>query len=177
MNDRLTILALSDNGATLVSNLTQIINNCKCSIRHSRMLRMDETFAAMATVTGNWSTLARLEVQLQRLAKDDQTDIMLHRTTTQENLQYEAIPYTVEAITLDQPGVLYHLTHFFLSHSATIEELSSRNYPAPHTGADMCTVNMTVGIPANTHIAGLRDDFADFCDQLNLDAILEPIKG
>jgi len=27
------------------------------------------------------------------------------------------------------------------------------------------------------HIAMLREEFLDFCDELNLDAVLEPIKG
>jgi len=40
------------------------------------------------------------------------------------------------------------------------------------TGADMFSAQITVGIPANTHIAALRDDFLEFCDGLNLDAII-----
>jgi glycine cleavage system transcriptional repressor len=36
---------------------------------------------------------------------------------------------------------------------------------------------MTVGIPADIHIAGLREEFMDYCDDLNLDAVLEPLKG
>ena len=36
---------------------------------------------------------------------------------------------------------------------------------------------LAIGIPANTHIALLREEFLDFCDDLNLDAVMEPIKG
>ena len=35
---------------------------------------------------------------------------------------------------------------------------------------------ITIGIPANMHIAALRDDFLEFCDHLNLDAIMDPMK-
>jgi glycine cleavage system transcriptional repressor len=31
-------------------------------------------------------------------------------------------------------------------------------------------------VPANVHILSLREEFLDFCDDLNIDAILEPIK-
>jgi glycine cleavage system transcriptional repressor len=41
----------------------------------------------------------------------------------------------------------------------------------------MCAVNITIGVPANIHIAMLREEFMDFCDDLNLDAMMEPVKG
>jgi len=40
----------------------------------------------------------------------------------------------------------------------------------------MFSVNMSIGIPSDVHIAGLRDEFMEFCDSLNLDAVMEPIK-
>lgn len=44
------------------------------------------------------------------------------------------------------------------------------------TGAEMFSAQITIGIPAKTHIASLRDDFLDFCDAQNLDAIMDPMK-
>jgi hypothetical protein len=46
-----------------------------------------------------------------------------------------------------------------------------------HTGAPMLSVQMTVNIPADTHIGTLREHFTEFCDRFNLDAVLEPIKS
>jgi glycine cleavage system transcriptional repressor len=54
--------------------------------------------------------------------------------------------------------------------------LQSTRYRAMQTGADMFSAQITVGIPSNTHIAALRDDFLEFCDGLNLDAIMDPMK-
>jgi len=34
-----------------------------------------------------------------------------------------------------------------------------------------------IGIPASKSIAELRESFMDFCDNLNLDAVLEPLKS
>ena len=44
------------------------------------------------------------------------------------------------------------------------------------TGADMFSAQITIGVPADMHIAALRDDFLEFCDHLNLDAIMDPMK-
>ena len=30
---------------------------------------------------------------------------------------------------------------------------------------------------SDLHIAALREEFMDFCDHLNLDAVIEPIRG
>ena len=38
------------------------------------------------------------------------------------------------------------------------------------------TVHMTISVPTNVSIAGLRGEFMDFCDHLNFDAIMEPVK-
>lgn len=36
---------------------------------------------------------------------------------------------------------------------------------------------MSVGIHAKIHIPTLREDYLDYCDDLNLDATLEPMRG
>jgi glycine cleavage system transcriptional repressor len=41
----------------------------------------------------------------------------------------------------------------------------------------MFSVRMSIGIPADNTFATLRDEFMDFCDSMNIDAVLEPIKG
>jgi glycine cleavage system transcriptional repressor len=33
---------------------------------------------------------------------------------------------------------------------------------------------MTVNLPASVHVATLREEFLDFCDEQNLDGIMEP---
>ena len=40
----------------------------------------------------------------------------------------------------------------------------------------MFSVQATVSIPADVSIAQLREEFLQFCDHMNIDGILEPIK-
>jgi glycine cleavage system transcriptional repressor len=55
--------------------------------------------------------------------------------------------------------------------------VNTRSFAAAHTGAPMFSVQMVVHIPSKIHVAALREEFMDFCDQHNLDAILEPMKS
>jgi glycine cleavage system transcriptional repressor len=47
---------------------------------------------------------------------------------------------------------------------------------AANTGAQMFAVQMNISVPARIHLAHLREEFLDFCDARNLDAILDPVK-
>ena len=40
----------------------------------------------------------------------------------------------------------------------------------------MFSLHVTISVPTNTSIAALRGEFMDLCDQLNLDAVMEPVK-
>ena len=87
------------------------------------------------------------------------------------------LPYAVDVISMDHPGIVNNLAGFFADRNINIEDLATSSYAAAHTGTPMFSVHMTVGIPSDLHIAALREEFMDYCDGLNLDAVLEPIKG
>ena len=70
-----------------------------------------------------------------------------------------------------------NLASFFSQRGINIEDMTTATYAAAHTRTPMFSVHMSVGIPAKIHISALRDEFMDFCDAMNLDAVLEPIKG
>ena len=77
---------------------------------------------------------------------------------------------------MDHPGIVRNLAAFFSKNGINIEELQTDTYPAPHTGAPMFSVTLTVGIPADVHIPTLRGNFLEYCDDLNLDASFEPAR-
>ena len=87
------------------------------------------------------------------------------------------LPYAVDVVSMDHPGIVNNLAGFFADRGINIEDMATSTYAAAHTGTPMFSVHMTVGIPADMHIGGLREEFMDYCDGLNLDAVLEPLKG
>lgn len=176
MKNYLVISALGKDRPGLVTELSRVILESGCSLQDSRMTTMGNEFAIVLMVHGNWNTLAKLEVQLKRLEEPLGMVIVAKRTEGRQQ-RNDTLPYAVEVIALDQAGIVHSLSKFFSSRSINIEELITRRYNAPHTGTPMFSVNMAIGIPATTHIAMLREEFMDFCDELNLDAVIEPVKG
>jgi glycine cleavage system transcriptional repressor len=116
--------------------------------------------------------VSKLQGQLDALQAQSGLTITLRETRARAT--EAAAPYLVDVVTLDQEGIVFGLSNFFASRGLEIAEVSTRRYNAPHTGAPMFAVQMTVGIPRNVHVATLRDDFMDYCDEHNLDAVMEP---
>ena len=133
-------------------------------------------FAILLLIDGSWDAVARLEQTFTRLERDLGIRILANRTNARPPM-LDHIPYAVDAVCLDQPSIVHHLVDFFVGSDISVAELTTRTYPAMHTGAPMLSVQMAVNIPADTHIGTLREHFTEFCDQFNLDAVLEPIKS
>jgi glycine cleavage system transcriptional repressor len=176
MEQLLVLSAVGSDRKGVVRDLTRIVLDCGGNILESRMTALAREFAVLMLISGKWHTLTRLEKELDRLAESSELKIQLKRTEprgTRDNL----LPYAVDVVCLDQPGIVHNLAGFFAARDIEIAELNTRSYAAAHTGAPMFSVQMTVSIPASVHISALREEFMDFCDQLNLDAIMEPVKG
>ncbi|MBI5006108.1 MAG: glycine cleavage system protein R [Nitrosomonadales bacterium] len=175
-NNRLVITATGTDRHGLVERLTGKIADSGCNIEESRMAVLGGEYTQFMLLSGPWHALSKLETQLPAFA--DQIGLTIHcvRTRKQENMKASA-PYSVELTALDRPGTVNELAAFFARQGINIEELQTSTYLAPHTGAPMLSVVMTVAIRSNIHIATLRGDFLDYCDDLNLDATFEPVRG
>ncbi len=175
INNYLVLSALGKDQPGIVDKLTRLILDSDCNIIDSRMTVLGGKFALMMMVEGNWNTLTKLEKGLPELGKGLDLTIISERTE-ERNKHQPVMPYLVEVVALDHPGIVNSMAKFFSDHHINIEDLNTGTYSAPHTGTQMFSVQMTIAIPAEMQIAALREEFMDFCDSMNLDAVLEPIK-
>jgi glycine cleavage system transcriptional repressor len=114
--------------------------------------------------------------ELQRLSES--TGLSLHMKRTEPRApRTELLPYSIDVVCLDQAGIVTGLSGFCASRGIDIAEVSTRTYPAAHTGAQMFAVQMIINVPKRLQLAHLREEFMDYCDAQNLDAILEPVKS
>lgn len=176
MENLLVITALGEDRPGLIDSLSKAVSDAGCSIVDSRMTVLGGEFAIIKLVSGRWNSLAKLEGQLPPLARELGLELHLKRTTPTRQ-PGDLLPYAVDVVSLDQPGIVHQLAHFFSQREINIRDMATNRYNAAHTGTPMFSVHMTLDIPARLHVAVVREEFLDFCDQLNLDAIFEPIKS
>jgi glycine cleavage system transcriptional repressor len=176
MKQHIAVSAIGTDRTGLVHELTKVISDCGGNISESRMASLGSEFAMVLLVAGNWHSLAKLETELKKLGDAAGLTINLRRTEPRAP-RTDQLPYSIDAVCLDQSGVVSAIAGFCSSRGIDIAEVATRSYPAAHTGAQMFSVQMVVNVPSRLHLAHLREEFMEFCDSMNLDAILEPVKS
>jgi len=175
MENFLVITALGEDKPGIIDKLTETVMECNCNVIDSRMSVLGGEFAVMLMVSGKWNQLAKLEDTLNA-ANDPLGLVITCKRTESSKPTTDLMPYSIEVISIDQPGIVHELARFFSSRNINIHELNTTQYAAAHTGTPMFALQLTANIPASMHIAGLRDEFLDFCEIQNMDATIEPMK-
>jgi glycine cleavage system transcriptional repressor len=176
MASYLVISALGTDRPGIVQEISRAVLDSGCNIEDSRMTVLGGEFAVLMLISGNWNSIAKLEGMLPGLQEKLDLTVISKRTKPRpasDNL----LPYAVEVVTMDHPGIVHEVANFFSGRRINIEDLYTDSYRAAHTGTPMFNMSMRINIPADLSISTLREEFMDFCDELNLDAVLEPVKG
>ncbi len=175
MKQLIALSAIGSDRTGMVHDLTRAIADCGGNIVESRMSALGSEFTMSLLISGNWHSLAKIETELKKVA--EASDIVLQmRRTEQRAVRGDMLPYSVDIVCLDQAGIVSSVSGFFSARGIDIAELDTRSYAAAHTGAPMFSLRLVVNVPSRIHLGVLREEFMDFCDHLNLDAILEPVK-
>lgn len=172
-DQNLMISALGHDPIALTNALCRACLESRCNVVSSRLTRHDDYCALILQVSGSWDALARLETNLPLLAKREQCQIQ-HIRCTSPNNPVKALPYIIYVSALDRADILPELCQFLADHQVTLDTITYDSFVTPQTQTRMLNATLTITLPADMHISWLRDEFLDFADSLNLDAILEP---
>lgn len=170
----LHILAAADKQHSPLPAITELCAKHDCNIINSTMTTQQSEQLISATITANWSNIAKLESGISNLANDNLVIVSKRAesetTTTEENY----LPYHVHIYAIDATGLAQALVSFFRAMKIDIVSFKTNTQISESTHTPVCTIQVSVNIPATANIADLRDQFHIFCDELNLDGILEP---
>ena len=175
MQNYLAVNALLNHSSQIVRDFAKAAKTSGCNIVESRFNVLGEKLSIMLFLSGSWNEIAKLEDLLKKLERQLDTEILIKRTQSRQQ-HGDAMPYAVDVVGIDQPGVILKITEFMSNSDITIQDMCSNAYTAAQTGAKMFSLHMTVNLSLDTSITAIRGDFIDFCDHLNLDAIMEPVK-
>lgn len=175
VQNNLVITALGSDRSGIVKDLSTLIANHGANIQDSRMTVLGGEFAIIMMISGSEDCIQELAKQLPTEAEALQLTTIIKRTSGRETC-HDTIAYVTEIIAIDNPGIVSDITGFFSTRNINIDDLSTGTYAAPHTGTKMFNLTMRVNIPSSQSIAHLKDEFIQFCDDRNLDAIIEPLR-
>ncbi len=175
MLQHMVLLAQGKQSHRLIEELTRAILDCSCSIADSRISNLGAESSILMKISGSWDAIAKFEDTVPKLATQLGLSIKTNRVEAVK-LTSGMMPYAIDAVCADRLGVVYEIARFMADNDLQIQDLYTNTYQAANTTTQMFSVHMTINIPADTAISMVRNDFMDFCDRLNLDAIMEPVK-
>lgn len=172
----LVLQALGADKLGTLDSLSRACTQSGCQILDSRWVVLGEDFSFGALLRGSWSALAKLETALPRLEEKLASTIMIKRTQPSEKMRL-SLPYSIQIISQERSGIIEAITAFWARHEVHIGDMKTETYLAPRTHAPMLLLDMIVSIPAKTSFSTLRDEFIVYCEDHNLDAVMDPYKN
>lgn len=171
----LAITVLGNNQSYCITDILPAIRDSRCSILEIRTSRLAQTYAAYLLIQGNWNQIAKFESSLEAIQKKTEIKIHTFRPDPKEKIK-DFVPYSLETLSLDRNNVIESISTFLCDRDIEIEEITGSSYQAPYIQTSLFSTRFIILIPPELRLLSLREEFLDFCDQLNIDAILEPIK-
>jgi glycine cleavage system transcriptional repressor len=172
---QLAITVLGSNQTRFMAEILPAIRDCKCRIVEIRSSMIGQSNAAYLLIEGNWNQIAKFESTLDAIQKRLEIKVQTLRTEAKDKTK-ECLPYSLETISLDHENIVESIATFLLDRDIDIEEITGSSYQAPYLQSSVFSSKFIILVPASISLLILREEFMDLCDQLNIDAILEPIK-
>ena len=175
MQQYLVLTALGGHSPRLIEQFSKSVVDCGCNIDDCRSVILGSECSLLMMVSGSWDAIAKIEDVLPKLESSLGLRIHAKRTSLRKPAA-RLMPYVIDVVCVDRPGVVYDITNFVANNEIEIENIHTNTYKAAHTETQMFSLHMTINIPVDTSISTIRGEFLEFCDRLNLDAIMEPVK-
>ncbi len=171
----LAISFLGPNRLDFLCELTKLAAKGACNIEASHAAVLGSELSGQFLFSGSWNAIAKLETGLPALSTRHDTNITL-RHSEPRPAQLDFSPYSIYVTTPNVPNIAYKIIDFFAVEGATVNGITTHSYAAPYTQAAMATLSLSINLPHQLPISDLRERFMLFCDDQNIDAIMEPEK-
>ncbi len=172
---QLTISVLSNHSHPFYLEILATISNCECRIIELRSSRLANSYVAYLLIEGHWNQIAKLESILENLKNRLEIQIQTCRPESEHSTK-EAIPYSLETLSLDGENIVECILTFLVQRRINIEDICASTYQASYFNSQLFSTKFIISIPPEVRLLALREEFLEFCDNLNIDAIIEPIK-
>lgn len=166
----LVLTAIGTDRTGIVSELTQLVNECGCNIDDSRMAIFGNEFTFIMLLSGGLAAITQIENKLPPVANTLDLITMMKRTsnhTMKEFTQHFDVSYQVE----DTPGILKEVTNFFAERQIDLSSLTSKL----DKERNMMQANILISLTDGTASENLIEDFNKLCQKLGLNGEIKRI--
>jgi glycine cleavage system transcriptional repressor len=175
MRQFLLITIVGETKSTHITIVTQTLLDYSCVIEKSRLVTIGNHWVWVAQVNGPWNHITKLETALPAFAKANSLTISSRRCS-EFAFEQDMLPYTITVTSLASESLLHELCNFFDSMDAIIHELYTQQGQQPSSKQAFDTLIIRFYLLADTQLSDFREQFLLLCDELNVDAVIDPEK-
>ncbi len=137
------VRAIGSDRIGIVEELTAVIEKFGCNIKESKMAVLGGEFTIMMLVSGKSDAVNYLfdHTFSAEVFKGFQIDVV--KTEWPESSR-TGVPYLIETVSLDSPGIVRAVTSLLADEQINIEELETDVSSAPFTGAPMFSMTIRI---------------------------------
>ncbi|MDC7233235.1 MAG: amino acid-binding protein [Spirochaetales bacterium] len=177
MDKNLAVLtAVGEDRIGIVDDLTSEIEKKHGNILESRMSVLGGEFAVIMLISGEKRAISGLIGDLDHL--EGKTNLRIEiKPTKKSEKDTNGIPYTLECVSLDNPGIIHSVTRFIRQEGINIENLETETAHAPWTGAPLFRMKANVIVPMTVSVQEIRLGLNQLEQEKDLDISFKAVCG
>ncbi|MBB6481697.1 glycine cleavage system protein R [Spirochaeta isovalerica] len=160
----------------MADDIANIAIEYNCNIEDSKMAVLGGEFAVIMLLSGEESSIAKLISRADELGERFQMTFNIKKTTAPHSVT-QGIPYVLESVSMDTPGIVHAITRYLRELSINIEDLETEKSAAPLSGTPMFHMRAYIVIPSSVNLSDFREKLADIEHEKNLDIHLKALKN
>ena len=175
-NNLAVITAVGTDRIGIVDDFTSFIEGKQANILESRMAVLGGEFAVIMLVSGEKRAISGLMGDVEELESKSGLRIEIKPTVPQKKDE-NSIPYLLECVSLDSPGLVHSVTRFIRQEGINIENLETETSHAPWTGAPLFKMRAHVFVPTSLPVQQIRNGLLELEQEKDLDISFRAITG
>lgn len=158
----------------IVDTLAETVAAAGANIEETRASILGGEFAVIMLVTGTEGIAKTLASSLPEHGRTIGLTITVK--PTHSPAQPAGLPYLIESLSLDTPGIVRAVSGVLKERGINIEDLETNVGPAPLSGSPMFSMRICVNIVPGAQLAALKADLAKAGVEYDLDIDVHPLK-
>lgn len=167
------ISAVGPDRVGIADDLAEIISRNRCNIEESKMAVLGGEFAVIMLVSGKPEDLNSLADEIYRKGENLGLQIFV-KNTGEPAVSTSGIPYILQTISQDTPGIVHAVTSILRRYNVNIEDLETETSFAPWSGAPLFHMHARLVVPHGVSLHSLKEELLALETQQDLHVELRP---
>lgn len=159
----------------IMETIAKAIAGFSANIEETRASILGGEFAVIMLVQSDDGSREDIKTALADALEDRNMAVSVRATVGKT--RGTGIPYLIETISLDTPGIVRAVTSVLLAQSLNIENLECAVASAPLSGSPMFTMRIAVSVAPGLKLAALKAELAKAAELHDLDISVKPLKA